>query len=79
MDYLTLNIAAVPSFLSMSQDCLYSDPALQAELFNGIGHVFLDIVSLLSPAQPILRFSILVGRIFAFLSDYVPDHSIYPI
>ena len=79
MDYLTLDIMAVPSFVSMSQDCLYSDPALQAELFNGIAHVFLDIVGLMSPAQPILRLSILVGRIFAFLSDYVPDHFMYPI
>ena len=64
MDYLTLDIMAVPSFVSMSQDCLYSDPALQAELFNGIAHVFLDIVGLMSPEQPILRLSILVGNTF---------------
>ena len=73
-----LNIDTVSSLFSMSQVCIYSDPALQAELFNDIAHVGLDIVALMSPAQPVLRLSILVGRIFAFLSDYVPDHAMYP-
>ena len=79
MAYLKLDIMVVPSFVSMSQDYLYYDPDLQSQLFNEIAHVLPDIVSFLSPAHTILQLSLLLGNIFAFLSDYVPDHDIYPI
>ena len=38
-----------------------------------------DIIGFLYPAQPIICLSRLVGRIFAFLIDYVPYHFMYPV
>ena len=52
MDFLIIGIMAVPSFVFISQDCMYSDLELQAELFNRIAHVFLDIIGLPPKSPP---------------------------
>ena len=47
MEYLMFNIMAVTSYVSTSHDCLYYNPVLLAQLFNGIAHVYLYILSII--------------------------------
>jgi len=51
---------------------------IEAEVFGDLAHIALDFVTFFSPDPIVLRFIILVGRIFSILSDYIPDHYLTP-
>jgi len=51
---------------------------IQAEVFGDLAHATLDGATLLSLSPVVLRLFIFVGRIFAILADYLPDHAMTP-
>ena len=69
----TIAIPSSPSFLNT-----LFDPAIESELFNDAAHVGLDMSTMFRPATAFLRVSVLIGRICAILSDYVPDRYMHP-
>jgi len=54
------------------------NPNVEAEVFADLAHATLDVATLFSMNPIVLRIFIFVGRIFAILSDYLPDHSMTP-
>lgn len=70
---------AIPSgsLLSTASSALI-DPAVESELFNDFAHVGLDLSTFVRPATVLLRLSIVIGRICAILSDYLPDGTMNP-
>jgi len=57
---------------------IVDDPRVESELFTDASHVALDLVTFASPGRALMRLSILVGRVFAIMADWVPDHTILP-
>jgi hypothetical protein len=70
---------AVPSgyMLSTATSALF-DPYVEAELLTDAAHVGLDLSAYLGPATPALRLAIVIGRLCAIASDYIPDHYMNP-
>lgn len=63
---------ALPPTLSSTS----TTPQLEAEILGDISHVFTDITPLLEAPTLIFRLSMLIGRILAMESDYLPDQMI---
>ena len=57
---------------------IVDDPRVESELFTDASHVALDLITFASPGRALMRLSILVGRVFAIMADWVPDHTILP-
>ena len=51
---------------------------VEAEVFADLAHIILDFATFFSPDTLILRLCILCGRVFAILSDYLPDGRLTP-
>lgn len=64
--------------LSTAARAINTDPEVKAEVCANMAHVGLDLVGFASPAKILLRFSVLMGRVFAILSDYLPDQAMKP-
>jgi len=62
----------------VSQTMRIQNQNIQAEIFGDLAHATLDGATLLSLSPVILRLFIFVGRIFAILADYLPDHAMTP-
>jgi hypothetical protein len=75
---MSMSFAMPISAISMTASTVISDPTVEAELFNDIAHVGLDLVTFLGPATAILRLAALIGRLAAIGADYVPDHTMLP-
>jgi hypothetical protein len=54
------------------------NPVVEGEIFSGLAHVALDLLTLAGPATIIVRLGAVVGRIFAMAADYIPDHNVVP-
>jgi len=50
----------------------------EQEFFSGMAHLTSDIATLIARGTAILRFTMVVGRLFAMGADYVPDEMIQP-
>lgn len=57
---------------------LSQNPSVEGELFADLAHAALDGATLLSLSPIPLSLFIFVGRIFAILGDYLPDHYMTP-
>lgn len=80
-DLAVLAAPILSSTIAIPYDSLAStfmDPAVESELFNDAAHVGLDLSTMLRPATALLRLSIVIGRICAILSDYLPDGRMNP-
>ena len=56
-----------------------SDPSLEAEVLNDVGHVFLDMFTFVTKeGSMIARLLAVIGRLAFIASDYIPDHVIRP-
>ena len=56
-----------------------SDPSLEAEVLNDVGHVFLDMFTFVTKEGSIIaRLLAVIGRLAFIASDYIPDHVIRP-
>jgi len=75
---LTSTIAIPSGSLLNTASSAIFDPALESELLADFAHVGLDLSTLLRPATALLRLSIVIGRICAILSDYLPDGHMNP-
>jgi len=54
-----------------------SDPSLEAEVLNDVGHVFLDMFTFITKQGSIIsRLLAVIGRLAFIASDYIPDHAI---
>jgi hypothetical protein len=73
---LTSTIAIPSSGVSLLNTIF--DPAIESELFSDAAHVGLDLSTMFRPATAFLRLSIVIGRICAILSDYIPDRYMHP-
>jgi len=62
----------------VSQTMRMQNQNIQAEVFGDLAHAALDGATLLSLSPVVLRLFIFVGRIFAILADYLPDHAMTP-
>ena len=57
---------------------LSQNPSVEGEVFRDLAHAALDGATLLSLSPIPLSLFIFVGRIFAILGDYLPDHYMTP-
>ena len=57
---------------------IVDDPRVESELFTDASHVALDLITFVSPGRALLRLSLLLGRVFAIMADWVPDHAMLP-
>jgi hypothetical protein len=55
------------------------NPIIEGEIFSGLAHVALDLLTLTGPATIIVRLGAVIGRMFAMAADYVPDHDVLPL
>jgi len=73
--FMPMDISVVQS----TQDLLStSQQDLEAEVFADLAHIILDFGTVFSPDTLVLRLCILCGRVFAILSDYLPDGRLTP-
>lgn len=82
---ISMTLSMIPlipfeSIQSMASETMRISPNqnIEAEVFADLAHATLDVATLFSINPIMLRIFIFVGRIFAILSDYVPDHSMTP-
>ena len=68
---LAVNEAVQPTLSTAA-----TTPQLEAEILADMSHLFIDITPLLEAPTIILRLSILMGRLLAMESDYLPDQMI---
>jgi hypothetical protein len=54
------------------------NPVVEGEIFSGLAHVALDLLTLTGPATIIVRLGAVVGRILAMAAYYVPDQTVVP-
>ena len=54
------------------------DPRVEAEVLTDFAHIGLDLSTYFGPATPALRFGVLIGRLCAIASDYIPDQYMNP-
>lgn len=74
-----LSSIAIPSvsLISTASSALL-DPFFEAEVLADIAHVGLDLTQLIAPAAFYLRLAIVIGRLCAIGSDYLPDQYMNP-
>lgn len=75
---LTSTIAIPSGSLLRTASSAILDPVFESEILNDVAHIGLDLSTFLRPATALLRLSIVIGRICAILSDYLPDGHINP-
>jgi hypothetical protein len=71
-----MNTIAIPS-ISL-ESILSLDPVVEAEVLTDVAHLGLDLSTVFGPATPAVRLSVVVGRLCAIASDYIPDHYMNP-
>jgi hypothetical protein len=54
------------------------DPRVEAEVLTDFAHIGLDLSTYLGPATPALRLGVVIGRLCAIASDYIPDQYMNP-
>lgn len=69
---------ATTSSSSHPWQLLTDSTSVQAQLFSGMAHVFLDFTGMTGASKFLVRLCAIVGRVCVISADYLPDHSIHP-
>ena len=71
---------ASDSLFGNTQQTLAMVPSadMEAEVLTTMAHVTMDFSGFVNPSKNLLRYSIVLGRVFAISADYIIDHSIHP-
>ena len=75
---LTSTIAIPSGTLLGTASSVFLDPSVEAEVLNDLAHVGLDLSTLLGTATPFIRLAVVIGRLCAIASDYLPDRYMHP-
>jgi hypothetical protein len=75
---LSSTIAAPSGYFLGTATSALLDPRVEAEVLTDFAHIGLDLSSYLGPATPALRLGIVIGRLCAIASDYIPDQQMNP-